>query len=158
MEAIGILEELLRIKKINFGINSKEVRNRFYWQIRCNSLPDHANSYVRYAIYSLSITWKKRMSIVRWTCWRSRRSSARLTNLAWPWLLIIWRATTGALARCAQLSISYKKPSQLKLVYNDQRFRPTLTLIFALFCPSLISTSLPWTMPCQQLFYFRKCN
>ena len=28
MEAIGILEELLRIKKINFGINSKEVRNK----------------------------------------------------------------------------------------------------------------------------------
>jgi hypothetical protein len=27
VEAIGILEELLRIKKINFGINSKEVRN-----------------------------------------------------------------------------------------------------------------------------------
>jgi hypothetical protein len=28
VEAIGILEELLRIKKINFGINSKEVRNK----------------------------------------------------------------------------------------------------------------------------------
>jgi hypothetical protein len=26
VEAIGILEELLRIKKINFGINSKDVR------------------------------------------------------------------------------------------------------------------------------------
>ena len=29
VEAIGIIEELLRIKKINFGINSKEVRKKY---------------------------------------------------------------------------------------------------------------------------------
>ncbi len=33
VEAIGILEELLRIKKINFGINSKDVRKNNFYQL-----------------------------------------------------------------------------------------------------------------------------
>jgi len=33
VEAIGILEELLRIKKINFGINSKDVRKNNFHQL-----------------------------------------------------------------------------------------------------------------------------
>jgi hypothetical protein len=52
VEAIGILEELLRIKKINFGINSKDVRNkRFSSTFFDHSSRDLASNYAKFAIF-----------------------------------------------------------------------------------------------------------
>jgi hypothetical protein len=53
VEAIGVLEELLRIKKMHFGTNSREVRSSVLIVV---SLLDHASSFARSAIYWLCTT------------------------------------------------------------------------------------------------------
>jgi hypothetical protein len=64
VEAIGILEEILRIKKVHFGINSKEV---LFSQLIIISSPALASSCARSATSWPSTISRRRMSIALWT-------------------------------------------------------------------------------------------